>query len=105
MRGEVRKQALVDAARPELAAPALEIAVEESAGDRAEWRDRREAVDRRRVDEHAAHDVAVALAVAVGELARDALGVGLAVPRAQEAALDFTARAARGIAVEARAAE
>jgi hypothetical protein len=46
-----------------------------------------------------------ALAVAVGQPARDALRVRLAVSGAQQAALDFATGAARCVAVEARAAE
>ena len=67
----------------------LEIALEQRPGGAAERRLRRKAVEHRHVLEHMAQAVAIALAVALAQQRGCALGIGLRMARAHEAANDL----------------
>ena len=83
----------------------LEILFEERPGGAPERSLRREAVEHGHVLENVAHPIAVALAVALVQHARQTLGVGGRMARANEAALNLGRRAAHRFRVQRIAAE
>ena len=83
----------------------FEISIEDRRRAGSERRARGKAVDDRHVHEDAAHVVAVALAMALVERARRALGLGRRVPGADQAAPDFRGGARDGVRIQRVAAE
>src|ERR1700694_431293 len=83
----------------------LEVAVQEKGGRRSERRNGRKAIDRRHVLEDEAHAISTAFAVPRAQCARQAVGVGPRVPRADETAPDLGGRAPERFRIQRVAAE
>ena len=100
------EQARAHAAARDFARPApIGIALEQRARGVAERRLRRKSVQHRHVLEDVAHAVAIALAVAFAQHARQRRGIGSRMAGAHEAAHDFGRCAAHRVGVEGVAAE
>ena len=103
---ELREQLLVDAAAADVVCRRrLQRAMQDRPGGRAEWGDGREAIDRRRADEYAAHHIAIAFRVGVDQRARDALGFGPWLPSVDQRLRDVRGHALHALAVQRIAAE